>query len=292
MQSESLDSTSKNILGGYIKLYFSVRQHHVVGFIKPYKYSEAWIWILMTIDAKERVRKMKTGRGYRAINCPAGSLTHSLNFIGDILGWTKDRVRYFLKILSEDNSVEVKIVKGFTQIQVKNWEKYRSEDYNFIPRQSPPIATTQHIENTDSSKSSSHVKPTLYPPNTNYTIHTRVLDNNITRVDNKKKKTLDERKKELDRRARNFYEELDEFKSKYPVEMIQEFWLYWSEPNKSFTKMRYETRQTWQLWRRLVIWKTNEEKWHGKKVTKPTVAEIRKEARDRLKRVFGIDGEK
>lgn len=36
--------------------------------------------------------------------------------------------------------------------------------------------------------------------------------------------------------------------------MIREFFDYWSEPNKSHSKMRFEQERTWDLSRRLQTW--------------------------------------
>ena len=40
----------------------------------------------------------------------------------------------------------------------------------------------------------------------------------------------------------------------YPIEMLAKFFDYWSEPNRSNTKMRYELEKTWSLARRLKTW--------------------------------------
>ena len=39
--------------------------------------------------------------------------------------------------------------------------------------------------------------------------------------------------------------------------MIREFYEYWTEPNKSNTKFRYELERTWSLDRRLKTWNKN-----------------------------------
>lgn len=44
----------------------------------------------------------------------------------------------------------------------------------------------------------------------------------------------------------------------YETELLNDFFLYWSEPNKSGTKMRFENEPTWELSRRLKTWQRNE----------------------------------
>ena len=43
----------------------------------------------------------------------------------------------------------------------------------------------------------------------------------------------------------------------YPKEMLNEFINYWTEPNKSKTKLRYELQTTWDTSRRLGTWAKN-----------------------------------
>jgi len=49
----------------------------------------------------------------------------------------------------------------------------------------------------------------------------------------------------------------------YPESMIKDFIRYWTEPNRSKTKMRFENERTWDTARRLVTWKNNETKFTG-----------------------------
>ncbi len=43
----------------------------------------------------------------------------------------------------------------------------------------------------------------------------------------------------------------------YTKNMLQDFFLYWSELNKSQTKMRWESEKTWELSKRLARWHKN-----------------------------------
>ena len=55
-------------------------------------------------------------------------------------------------------------------------------------------------------------------------------------------------------RKERFYESLVPFVEKYGAAMIREFFDYWSEMNKSQTKMRFEQQPTWETSLRLVTW--------------------------------------
>ena len=57
---------------------------------------------------------------------------------------------------------------------------------------------------------------------------------------------------------------INEFRQVYTHEILKAFHTYWSEPNKSATKMKWEMEKTWDLKGRLRTWKTNAEKFDAK----------------------------
>lgn len=65
----------------------------------------------------------------------------------------------------------------------------------------------------------------------------------------------------VEKRERTFRDSLAPFVSKYGEEMILAFCDYWTERNKSGTKMRFEMEKTWDTARRLVRWDINNNKF-------------------------------
>ena len=63
---------------------------------------------------------------------------------------------------------------------------------------------------------------------------------------------------ELKKRADVLYKTLVPYISMYGKDMIRQFYDYWTEPNKSRTKMRYELERTWDTKRRLNTWAPRE----------------------------------
>lgn len=62
-------------------------------------------------------------------------------------------------------------------------------------------------------------------------------------------------------RREKFKNDLRDRKEEYPPDMINAFYTYWSELNKSKTKMRWEMQQTWELGLRLAKWEQNNQKF-------------------------------
>lgn len=61
--------------------------------------------------------------------------------------------------------------------------------------------------------------------------------------------------KPIDQREADFKREVWTYA--FPQTILQEFFDYWSEPNKSNTKMKFEMEKTWHLGRRLTRWANN-----------------------------------
>ena len=68
----------------------------------------------------------------------------------------------------------------------------------------------------------------------------------------------------LESRKEDFYNTLIPFVSKYGKEMVRAFFDYWSEFNRSQTKMRYELEKTWQTSRRLATWAARDKNFKPK----------------------------
>lgn len=74
------------------------------------------------------------------------------------------------------------------------------------------------------------------------------------------KKIIDKRTKEekLLARKKIFASTLEPFVSVYGKDLVNEFYKYWTEPNKSGTKFKQELQATWSLERRLETWAKND----------------------------------
>ena len=65
----------------------------------------------------------------------------------------------------------------------------------------------------------------------------------------------------IEKRKGEFYNSLVPFVERYGKDMVREFFDYWSETNKSRTRMRYELERTWDAARRLATWASRENKF-------------------------------
>lgn len=68
------------------------------------------------------------------------------------------------------------------------------------------------------------------------------------------------KKKTIEDAQNDFYNSLIPYVSVYGKEMVRAFYDYWTEPNKSKTKMRFQIEKTWDVSRRLARWEKNNNK--------------------------------
>ena len=83
---------------------------------------------------------------------------------------------------------------------------------------------------------------------TNSTVSVSVNDSVNVNVINKDSKA------NLEIRTLAFKNSLIPFKNKYQIDLLKNFFEYWTEPNPSKTKMRFELERTWSIERRLTTW--------------------------------------
>ena len=97
---------------------------------------------------------------------------------------------------------------------------------------------------------------------TNSTVSVSVNDSVNVNVINKDSKA------NLEIRTLAFKNSLIPFKQKYSIEMLKDFFGYWTEPNKSNTKLKFELQQTWSISRRLETWAKNDKTFAPKQQIK------------------------
>ena len=122
----------------------------------------------------------------------------------------------------------------------KRWERYKSiqmntNEYNSIE------------ENTNEGNNNPNPKP-----------------NPQNKKESTKKKDAAHAAALLEGRKEDFYNSLIPFVTQYGKEMIRAFFDYWSEPNKSNSKMRFELERTWDPARRLSTWASRDNQFKNK----------------------------
>lgn len=103
-------------------------------------------------------------------------------------------------------------------------------------------------------------------------------DPNAIREEKKKEEEKKEEKRienNIEDRKLKFASTLSPFLLTYGKDLLNEFYAYWAEPNKSNTKFKQELEKTWDLKSRLSRWARNDKNFQRKVAPKESKAEER-----------------
>jgi hypothetical protein len=149
-----------------------------------------------------------------------GQFLTSLGKLSTTIGAGKQVVRTCLSKLIKMQLIEVNTERLYSIITICNYDDYFEAEVN---------KPKDELKNEDT-------KPVEAPK------------------EDKPKKTKEEIATATEKRKEKFYQELVPYVATYGKDMIRKFYGYWSETNKSKTRMRCETEKTWDLNLRLQNW--------------------------------------
>ena len=88
----------------------------------------------------------------------------------------------------------------------------------------------------------------------------QMLNNSLTSKakDSKVNKIKESKGNKMLKKDEEFELSLQKYINQYDSKLLQEFFNYWTEPNKSGTQMRFEMEKTWDTKRRLKRWANND----------------------------------
>ena len=205
---------------GWISKHRKVLENPIVKMAKVKSPYEAWDILLFKVNHKER----KVVIGNEIIKVNRGETITSLQKLQKEFGWGSTRTRSFLKLLQADGMITYESNTKYTKILVNNYEKYQN---------------IQHATNTLPTRNQ---KTNNKRPNTN----NNDINNDINNVNKRKQKFINEtlsviKNKNIDMEVSN----------------LEAFTDYWTELNRSKTKMKFELQQTFEISRRLKTWMNN-----------------------------------
>ena len=100
-------------------------QNHWVWENKPFAYGQAWIDLLLMAryaDGKALVKGRLQDR-------KAGTAYVSIGFLAERWGWSKNKVRHFLKLLEDDKMVHTEGTAEGTALTIENWTIYQGQPH-------------------------------------------------------------------------------------------------------------------------------------------------------------------
>lgn len=148
--------------------------------------------------------------------------------LADRWRWSRTKVRTFLNDLKREQQIEQQKTNLTQILTIINYDEYQKK------------------EQQTGQQKNSRKTPEEQQKNTYKNVKNDKNEKNIVSKDI------------LSKIQKEFYDTIAPFVSIYKKEMLRQFYEYWSEPNKSGTKIRYQLQKTWDLNLRLKNWAAKE----------------------------------
>ena len=294
--------------GGWIKIHRSILDDELY-LAEKFTRLQAWLDLLLLAEYKPKtisVRSIKVeiGRGQLAI---------SIRDLAARWQWGVNKVQSFLKELERRERIETLKSHTINIIAICNYEMYQRQS---VDTQTDTQTDTQGNTKIDTQPTSeNNGGKREKKPNVDTQTDTQTDTQGNTKIDTqpkekvskkkyieeikedglgevasadalappptieppKRRKTKEEIREETERRRKSFYNSLIPYVETYGKQMVRAFYDYWSELNKSQTKMKWELQKTWELDRRLATWDRKDSQFNssnngtGKKIS-PTAS--------------------
>ena len=254
---------------GYIKLSRKFFSNDIWNEARTFSSCEAWLDLIQSarFEATPRMESI----GGREVSYTRGQYPASIRFLSKRWHWTERKVRTFLAFLRRENMITLSKEQGMNIITLVKYNEYNgtpsdtsddtandtgcvttiAQEISKLRLQVTQLTTqllTQPVTHQQNETEERHTGDTKQIKGKNN------IKENSTNVESKKAAA----KAATLSRKNVFYQSLVSYVGQYPKEMIRAFFDYWSELNKSETKMRYELEKTWELPRRLATWANRE----------------------------------
>jgi DNA replication protein DnaD len=135
---------------GWIALYRQTKDHWLFKKNRTKTEFEAWVIMLWEVNHSEN----KVCIGGEIITCKRGESVKSLDTWAKEFGWTKSKVRRFLKLLESDSMIELISERKTTHLKICNYESYqdsRNTDEPKMKRKRNNVETMTTPNNNDNN---------------------------------------------------------------------------------------------------------------------------------------------
>ena len=229
------------------------------------KFSECEAWIDLLQAARFDATGMATSEliGGREISYNRGQYPASISFLVQRWQWSDKKVRYFLDKLRRNGMITTSHEQGMNVITICKYDEYNATPEDAGGKQED-IAKSQEIKElyTALGELRAELCQTIEKMGQaggekKKKDKKNLSDRESTPIETMPPATDAAHAATLARREK-FYALLVPYVDRYGKEMIRSFFNYWSELNKSGTKMRFELEKTWELSRRLSTWAARE----------------------------------
>ena len=228
-------------------------------------FSECEAWLDLIQSARFEATDTTECIGGREITYGRGQYPASIRFLSKKWSWSERTVRTFLSKLTKEKMITTDNSQGMNVITLCKYNDYNGSgtvndtasdtDINQEIRRLTYIVTQL---TTQLSTQPRHTGDTNLNKEEEYNNSFKETSTSVEAKKAEQAKKLAAAKAATLKRKEDFYNSLIPYVERYGKDMIRAFFDYWSELNKSETKMRLDTEKTWELPRRLSVWANRE----------------------------------
>lgn len=211
---------------GWIKLHRKLSEKAF--YRKDSSMVHLWIHLLICANHAEREEYFAG----KKIICNPGQFTTGRKQLSVATGINESKIeRILLKLAKIEQQIEQQKSSTNRLISILNWKEYQESEQPFEQQVNNDRTTSEHTPRIKELKN--------------------------------EKNSLVAAISSTAEREKLFYNSLIPFVERHGKDRLKSFYNYWTEKNKSGTKMRFELEKTWELSKRLTTWE-NREKINGK----------------------------
>ena len=204
---------------GWIKIHREIQSHWIFKDANFYKW---WSIILFSANHTEK----KITLGYSIYIIKTGQCAYSIRTWSNLLDCSTKQVLKFFSLLESDGMITKKTLgkgkQSTTLINIDNYSKYQHS----TETQGTTQGTTQRKREGGTTKEGKELKE-------------------------------EKEKYKLQLRETEFKNSLQPFLEEFGKDLLNEFYLYWTEKKPKGRKMRFEMQKTFDINRRLDRWRNN-----------------------------------
>lgn len=216
-----INDIQSNYSTGYIKLFRSLKHK---GWFKKSDYVHLWIYILIQAAHKQSEFFFN---GNNVILEPGQFIT-GRKIISSDTGINESKIERILNFFEKnEHQIEQQKTNRNRLITVLTWEQYQQRE--------------QQNEQPVNNKRTTNEQPV----------------NTYKNVKNDKNAKNVNKEEYIGKIQKQFYQSLTPFIDNFDAKELRKFYDYWSEPNKSKTKIKWQLERTWDTKKRLDRWMNN-----------------------------------
>lgn len=194
------------------------------GWIKLHRQFKDWEWYnkseMVHLFIHCLVKANFKDGSFQGIECKKGSFITSLKHLSDETNISIQTIRTCLKKLEKTKEIEIKSTNKLTKITICKYESYQFEENE----------TNKQLTNKQ-----------------------QTTNKQLTTIEESK-----EEKEDIDSRKLKFAKTLTPFLNDYGKDILNDFYLYWTEHGENDKKMRFEKERSFDVTRRLYRWSKND----------------------------------